>query len=318
MNPRQAACICAVLSAFLFPAADPPSGKTNDTHAAAVLFENFETVFHTTPPLLADSLVYRGGWYVWEPFGYLRVGLEALEKQAPAKLLADSDAMLVGTKDYHFPIGLGPVRSTRCYVAVLRKESTFDLSRFFREPPVASVADAPVWIWSANLGEFGERDPRPSALFATQLKRSYVVVSNDLEELLNVSGRLTSAGNDAAVLGRVREWNDVSQHQFWGYRKFRHDQIRVTGTISTGAQITPDAEALITYVDLKKKTGVLRLLSFKVDDATAKNINAGAVIPPLKPIGPRVWQTDFPLIQAGGSSESAFWVQWLFGLGVAV
>ena len=318
MDKRRARFVCAILSGLSLMNGQAAWGKATDTHAVAVLFERFETVFSSTPNLLSEPPHNNRDGFVWQPFDYLRAGLETVQKQAPMNLLADSDAILLGSKDYHFPIGLGPVRSTRCYIAVLKKQSTFQLSRYFTRSPIAFVDDEPVWTWSAKLGEFGEEDPRSSALFATQLMHSYIVVSNDLEELLGLSARLASVGDDSSVLAGIRELNDASQHEFWGYRKFRHDQFQVNGRISTGVRITPDAEALITYVDLKKQTGVLRLLSYKADDATAVNINANGNVPPLKPIEPKIWETNFPLAEVGPFHESAFWVQWLFGLGVVV
>lgn len=317
MNWGQRMCLCIVLLAWF---GDQASAGTNQTHAAAVLFEEFETVFHTTPALMSDSSVQSGGWYVSKPFGYLLVGLEAVEKQLPVKVLEDSEAILVGTKDYRLPIGLGSIRSTRCYIIVLRKDITFKLSRYFKKVEVASAAGgAPVWNWSADLEEFGDADPRPSGLFATQIAQSYMLVSNDLEELLNVSVTLASVNNDARVFAGIREWNDVTQHEFWGYRRYKHDKPRTAMDRLFGTdQITPQAEALILYVDLKKQSGVLRLRSTSPDDATAGNINESRTITPLKPAGPQVWEAVFPLAEVGPFPESAGWVLWLFGWGVLV
>jgi hypothetical protein len=295
------------------------SAGTNQTHAAAVLLENYETVFHATPALMSDSRVDSSGWYVWEPFGYWRAGLEAIEKQLPVRVLADSEAILVGSKDFLLPNGLGRIRSTRCYIMVLRKGSALDFSRYFKKPPVASAGRAPIWNWSAELEEFGEADPRSSSLYATQIAQSYILVSNNLEELENVSGRLTSANNDAAVLAGIREWNDLSQHEFWGYRRYKHGKPRASIDRLAGTDlITPQAEAIVLYVDMRKRTGVLRLFSSSPDDATAGNINASRSITPLKPVGPKVWETVFPLAEVGPFPDSAGWVLWLFGWGVVV
>jgi len=68
--------------------------------------------------------------------------------------------------------------------------------------------------------------------------------------------------------------NDVKQQRLWGYRKYRHGAIpdalkRFEGT----DRVTPAAQALIVYVDVKKRAGVLRLLSTNADDTTANQIN---------------------------------------------
>lgn len=143
--------------------------------------------------------------------------------------------------------------------------------------------------------------------------------SNSLKELQNVSRKLTSTNNDAAILAGVNEWNDVSQHEFWGYRRYNHSKPRTPLDRLFGTdQITLQAEAVILYVDLKKQSGALRLLSSSPDDATASNINATRRITPLKPAGPKVWETVFPLSDVRPFPESAFWVLWLFGWGVLV
>lgn len=316
MNWGQGMCLCIV---FLASFGGLASAGTNQTHTAAVLFENFETVFHATPGVLADSLADQGGWYAWEPFSYVRAGLEKVGKEMPAKILADSEAILVGSKDFLPPSGLGSVRSTRCYVVVLRKGSGLQLSTYFKNSSVESLTGAPIWHWSADLGEFGEGDPRSSSLYATQIEQSYILVSNDLEELRNISRRLTSANDDARVFAGIHEWNDVIQHEFWGYRKYRHGKPRAIDRLFGGTgQITAQAEAVILYVDMKKQTGVLRLFSSSADDATARNINATGMITPLKPVGPKVWETVFPLAEVGPFPDSAGWVLWLFGWGVLV
>jgi hypothetical protein len=316
MNRGQRACLFIVFLALFENGA---SAETNQTHAAAVLFENFETVFHTTPALISDSRGDVAAPFTEQPFSYLRIGLEAIDKHLPAKVLAESEAVLIGTKDYHAPIGLGSVRSTRCYIIVLQRDSAFELSRYFRKVEVASAEGAPVWNWSADLEEFGESDPRPSGLFAAQIAQSYILVSNDLDELLYDSVRLMSVDNDARVFSGIREWNDVSQHEFWGYRRYKHDRPRTGMDRLFGTdQITSQAEAAILYVDLKKGSGVIHLLSSSADDATASKINATGRITPLKPAGEKVWETVFPLAEVGPFPESAVWVMWLFGWGVVV
>jgi len=82
-----------------------------------------------------------------------------------------------------------------------------------------------------------------------------------LKELESVSKELVLAGNDTHIFEGIQEWNDVKQHDFWGYRKYRHGAIpdalkRFEGT----DRVTPAAQASC-YVDVKKRAGVLRLLS---------------------------------------------------------
>jgi hypothetical protein len=257
--------------------------------------------------------------YVWEPFDYLRAGLGALEKKLPAAVLAESETILVGSKDFLPPSGLGRMESTRCYLIVLRKGRVHDFSRFFKKAS-AMAPGPPVWRWSADLGEFGDRDARSSSLYATQIVQSYILVSNSLEELKGVSAQLSSSDNDARVIQGIHEWNAFNAREFWGYRQFKHGEPRATDRVFFGNSdpIGAEADALILYVDVKKQTGLLRLVSSTSDDTTAKNINATRRITPLKRMVPKVWEAVFPLDEVGQFPESASWVLWLFGCGVLV
>jgi len=304
--------------ALLFHLGAPPSTTNNETRAAAVLFERFETVFHTSPALLSAPSADGSVDFMGEPFAYLLLGLDKAGVQARKSVLADASAVLLGTKDYLPPNGLGRTVSTRCYAVVLRQGNSIEISRYVDKSTLLSTTGPQIWKWSASLGEFGERDPRPSSVYATQIGHTFILVSNNLEELKNASEQLTALHNGPAVTG-IREWDDVSHHEFWGYRKYRHDQPPAASTTFAGTKgIKPDAEALILYVDHKRNSGILRLLGSKVDDGTAKSLTAEMTMPPLKPVGPGVWANIFPLADAGPYSETPFQIMWLFGLGVAV
>lgn len=320
VNWRQTMYISLIfLFGLLFHTGQPASVGPNETNAVAVLFKSFETVFRTTPAVLSDSPMEKDVGIAWEPFSYLQVALEATGKRMYPTIVNNSEAVLLGTKDYLPPNGLGRVISTRCYISVMREGNTVDLSRYFNTPPVSSANGASVWNWTVNLGELGERDSRPSLLYITQIANKYILVSNNLEELEKVMGGLISSEKSTMPTG-IREWDDVRRHEFWGYRKYRGSQSRSVDTTSAGTRgIKSDAEALILYVDIKHRTGVLRFLGSKVDDASVKSINAMRKIPPLQSVGPGKWETIFPLTaDVGPFPESAFTVLWLFGLGVVV
>jgi hypothetical protein len=233
-------------------------------------------------------------------------------------LLESAQTVLVGAKDYHLPLGFGSLQSTRCYVVVLRRDSRFRLSKYVKKAAYGEAAEgAPLWNWYANLQEFGEKDPRPSILFATQLADSYVVVCNKLEEM-GLSVQLAATSDDERVLGGIAEWNKVKEHEFWGYRKYRHEVTpeAISRFIGTDG-VTPAAQALIVYLDLRRQTGTLRLLSSTPDDWTAKNINSRNWLPKLEPAGDCAWDSVFPLgtEQFGDTANSLL---WLFGWGVIV
>jgi hypothetical protein len=317
MNWRYLTCIAVVLLAN-WTLESATVAETNETHAAAALFQDSETVFRTASNLLSDSANGGGEAFVTEPFNYLTAGLGAIQGRARADITENSEAVLLGAKDFQPPLGLGRVRSTWCYIVVLRSGNSLDLSKYFEKVEAAqAAAGAPVWHWSAKLQEFGEDDPRLSSLFAAEIGQSYVLVSNNLQELLIISRHLASADGDESVLAEIRDWNDVKQHELWGYRKYRADSLAGFSRIIGTAGVTSAAKALIVFVDLKKHMCVLRLRSSRGEDPTPKNISATYSIPPLKSIGPGLWEAAFPLSEAGqlGTANS---VLWLFGWGVVV
>lgn len=290
------------------------------THAAAVLFKNFETVFHTVPDFRSGSLFDGPSELTTRPFEYLAAGLDAAHANLSVVVMQNGRAVLVGTKRYRVPLGLGAVRSTRCYVVVLAKGSELKLSRYFNQIEVARVVtNAPVWHWQAKLQEFGEDDTRASTLFATQIANSYVVVSNDLQELLKISMALESGDKyDAQILQGIRQWQEMKQHRFWGYRKYEHAAGSGLDRIYGLGGVARSADALSVYVETERRRIILVLFSSDAKDPTAANINKTYSIPPLKSVGSGVWEADLPLTHGGSASDDAEGILWLFGWGVVV
>jgi len=313
-----------ILLACLLCSCDRSAADTNrESRAAAALFGDFETVFYSKPHLLSSSDTYDQLSKLETsnlrfPFSYLQGALDALAGQFPTDTLASSEAVLVGAKDFQPPKGLGPVRSQRCYVVVLGKRGAPDLRKTFNYDPVASAAGAPVWNWGAKLGEFGEGDLRTSSLYAVVVANSYLLVSNNLAELQSVADKLASVTDDSSrTLSGIRQWESVSRHEFWGYRRYRH--TGVADRMAAGmADVTPSAEALIFFLDSNKKS-VLRLLAS--DDRTAEKMNAGISKagvgwPPLKASGARAWETAISFSGDEQSAERTFIVVGLFGFPV--
>jgi hypothetical protein len=95
--------------------------------AALSLSEQFESVLFSKPQFVSEwdtnnSLPKDPAKNLRYPFAYLWLALDSLPTPAASKLLANTDAILVGAKDFRTPHGIGAVRSTRCYVATLRAE----------------------------------------------------------------------------------------------------------------------------------------------------------------------------------------------------
>jgi hypothetical protein len=313
-----------VVLAFLFLGCRRGTTEVNhELRAASVLFGQFETVFYANVDLLSSSGAYErvakdDADNLRSPFGLLEEGLNVLGPNTSQEILSSSEAVLVGAKDFRAPSGLGPVRSQRCDVSILKgtilKRNEFDLHKYFHQPPAASVAGAPVWNWSAKLGEFGEEDPdRPSSFYAAQIAGSYLLVSNNLEDLQATAKGLVSSENPEISLAGIRDWELVRQHKVWGYRRYRHSEVGVVDQVAAGMSVvTPDAkalvsvvtpatEALIFFADFEKKDSVLRLLSSDTNGDTAAKMSSGPYLPPLKFQARGVWETRIPL---AGNEES--------------
>jgi hypothetical protein len=123
---------------------------------------------------------------------------------------------------------------------------------------------------------------------------------------------------DSRTLSEIREWKSVSQHEVWGYRRYRHTGI--ADPMAAGvADVTSSAEALIFLLNSDKKAGVLRLLAS--DDSTAEKMNAGmakarVAWTPLKPSGAGAWETTIPFSGDEQSADRTFVVVGLFGFPV--
>lgn len=273
--------------------------KTNEPRVAAALFEQFETVAYSKATLLSDS---RGYYRLPEqvrnplrlPFYLFLSGLDSLGSQARAEVLGSANAVLVGAKDFRPPEGLGPVHSQNCYVVALRRRSAFDLGKYFRQASVASAAGAPVWNWSAKVGEFGEHAPRPTSFYAAQIGQSYLLVSNNLEELKAIAGRLASPNPDTRILGEIRDWGIVSEHEVWGYRRYRHADV-IDRTAAGMAYVTPEAQALIFMFDREKNSFTLRLFCVPGQERTTANINATGLFGRLHWLSEGVSERTVPL-----------------------
>lgn len=286
--------------------------QQDESKTAVALFQQFETVFYTKTALLHEARVQD---FVHVPFALLLSGLEKLHAGESKRVLDHSSAILVGTKNYQLPNGLGIVRSTFCYIVILRAYS--DIAAYFSQP-VASTVGIPVWNWTADLDEFGENEPKPSSLYVSEVDHFYLVVSNDLQEIESVVDRLVSPSREAArFLATIPEWPEMSQRSFWGYRRYRHDRINSRDAAGMH-NVTPAARSLYLYSDQPQRAGVLRLRSATQDDTTADKINSAHMIPPLKLIGPGLWQSVFPLDFENKDPDPVFAVAWLFGFGQVI
>jgi hypothetical protein len=311
--------ITVILIAFLSSGCTKSAANTTEQQrGASTLFNHFETVFYAKADLLSDSGGYKrlsqqDANALRIPFTDLLQGLNLLDKQASAKILNSADAALVGAKDFRGPggppPGLGDVQSRFCYVLVLGTRSTFDLSKVASKAGVVFSAEDGAWEWSAPPTE---GHPKAYTFYATQA-HSYVLISNDPNDLHAISAKLSASGT-APDLSSIRDWETISQHEMWGYRRYRHDEANkaAAGT----SEVMPDAQALTFFADPNQKTGVLRL--FSPTAATADKMNRTRMLSPFNAAGTGVWETTIPLTGDQRTSERMFAAMSWFGFGVYV
>ena len=287
----------------------------NTNQPAAVLFDQFDSVFYVKAGLLVGSGGYKQlpghiAGTLRIPFGDLLGGLNALGQQVPNEILNNADAVLVGAKDFRPPAGLGGVQSQFCYVVLFRNRSVFDLRKLAKKPGPISSAGGAVWKWVAKPTE-GQHGPQ--TFYATQIAHSYLLISDDLGSLQLMVVRLSSTDDGTSTLRKIPNWERLSQHDVWGYRRYQQTGIKYRDAAGM-TDVTPTAEALSFFVDLEKKVGLLRLLAS--DDTTAKKINSAAKLPSLKPVSQGVWEASIPLFDNEASSEQMLAIMWLYGFGL--
>jgi hypothetical protein len=311
-----------MLVAFLLPgcARKGTANAADQQRAASVMLDQFETVFYANGDLLSGSGGYKGlsqqdANELRAPFWHLMQGLDALGKPASNEMLGSIGAALVGAKDFRGPTGpwphLGAVQSEFCNVIVLRSGNTFDLGKVVSESAAVSAAEASIWKWSA-AGTEGH--PEPHQFYATQVAGSYVLISNNLDDLQQVSAKL-SPNDNALNLSGIRDWESISQHEVWGYRTYRHSQGENNNAAGT-VDVTPDAQALAFFFDPKQKAGVLRL--FSPTAGTADKMNGTNLLSPFKTTASGAWETMILLTGDQKSSEQMFVVMSWFGFGAYI
>lgn len=297
--------------------------KANNSRAAYALFDEFETVFFAKAEAVSGSGHYSqlstmGAGTIRQPFWFLMSALDSLGQDAKTRLIDSADAFLVGAKDFRSPSGLGPVRSQNCYVVVLRNPSSFELKQYFRGAPKIRVGESQVWNWSAYLGEFGELDKKPSSLYATQIGKSYVMLSNKLEDLEIAAKQLAAGDHAAQGISKLKDWELVQQYEVWGYRRYRHENL-VDRTAAGMSHITNGAQALLFTFDWKQNKFRIRLHCVPGEESTPSKINSLAIFGRLKALGGGVWEKVLPIV--GGEEdtlERLASVMDLLGFGVYV
>lgn len=268
----HALCRASLALAVLWSvSAGAMAAGNEESRDAAALFGEYETVFYTNTDLSSRFSSFKGlsrqtAGALSVPFGDLIYGLDSLDPYASADMLAKSEAVLMGGKGFIPPEGEGEAQVLHfCYIVDFGTKGRPDFRRYAAKAHKASVTGEPVWSWQVHSPEPRGQDV---AYYAAQVGDSYLLVSNDLGELPAITKKLTSSDDASTTLSGIRDWVILSQHEYWGYRRVRHDGVvekdaaRLEFTIP-GAQT---AETVIMFADIKKKSATVRVLGVHANE----------------------------------------------------
>lgn len=317
MSLKHHLVVLTFLLGLAFSPTTPAMIQSNNDRASAALFDHFETVFSANADLLSGTASYGGltrqdANSLRVPFAYLIGALNSLGTKAPSDILGNAARVMVGVRNFKAPKGLGSVRSEFCYIIVLRDPSRTDLKRYFGSPPAPAQGGGSVWTWSANLGEYGEDDRRPSSLNAAQLAE-YVLIANNGAGLDAVAQSIARTQRAPDHRSHTHQQDLIGEKEFWGYRQYEHGHV--SNKVAAGLEeIAPTTQALLLYVDFPAQAAVLRFYSSSVDDPTPRRFDA--LLPPFKFLGDKAWETTITLNGGQPAYDQMFTVMGLFGFAI--
>ena len=303
----------AVLTSLLAGLPRPTSAlSTDETKAIATVFSRFETVLFVTgrvaaerpdPEHLAAVDAVRG------PVAFAHDALDLAASGAAGRVLASSASVVVGAKDFRAPggrRGLGGVRSTMCFVFVLRPEARIDPGALLRTTS-RTGGQVPLWNWH---GPRGEGDPEVVSVFAASASTSYFVLGNNRDEVVALVRALKAEG-EIPLPSPLKEAG-VGDQTAWAYRAFRHAQANPMAAGTT--DIAPSTKALVV---VPAGTALYMRLLGTPDDTTAKRLNEQALFAPFTEEAPGIWQTAVPVLANNeATARGLLGVLSLLGFGI--
>jgi hypothetical protein len=278
------------------------SDSEHEASVASVLYNEFETVVFTRFDKLdprrilnlrnkvsgenASTLLY--------PFEYALEALSGQRNGAGDKLLDDSEAVLVGAKDFRL---LGGTKepphalSTACYVFVFGERKQ-ELHRFLGGNAPQNVDGLPVWSWQAYMNFNGPLDNSPVTIFASTIDDSYLLLSNNLDELKRVAAGLATSGTESQTIKKLPDWPRLSKSEEWAIR--RNTGIRSPDNGFSFFETFTNVQALIYSVDLTGGNSMFKIISNDKRDAERFNgleraQPMASTWPPLRPCGNGAW-----------------------------
>lgn len=287
----------------------------------SLLAAEFETVVYADAGLLARDKTNRHklpddqSELVERPFATLIAGLDRLSPAALESILTRTQEVFAGAKDFRPPAGLGIVHSTNCFVFVLAPHNTFNIEEYFHQGPTRHTEALPVWSWEADIREFGDDDGRASVFYVTQIGHSFLLISNDLDELQKMAHGVSSSDTQRIALEDMPDWESLSKYQFWEYRKYRHFGV-IDSVASDMRNVAPDARVIILVVDTRAKSGFLQVsgdssnAAAKLSEEMKESLQPW---PPLKQAGEHTWKTDLSFPGGTESFGRVYTLEGMFG-----
>jgi hypothetical protein len=263
MNSLRLLRIVLGLLVLLISVGTEAMAETKDEpRAVAALFSQYETVFYTNTDLSSAFSSFKGlsrqtAGAFSIPFGDLIYGLDLLDPHASADMLAKSEAVLMGGKGFIPAEGEGAAQVSHfCYIVNFGTKGRPNFRKYAAKAHEASMTGEPVWSWQVH-----SPDPRGQNVtyYAAQIGDSYLLVSNDLGELQAIAKKLTSSDDASTTLSGIRDWEILSQHEYWGYRRVRHDGVVEKDATRLEFSML-GAETAIMFADIKGKTATVRVL----------------------------------------------------------
>jgi hypothetical protein len=303
--------------------------KSNSEHeasAASVLYNRFETVFftrfHKLDPRkllnVRNKVSGENASTLLNPFEYALGAVNGQRIGAADKLLDDSEAVLVGAKDFRYLGGKKEpwhALSTSCYVFVFGERKQ-ELHRFLGENAPLNVDGLPVWSWQAQMGRSGPLDGSPVTVFASKIGDTYLLLSNNLGELKQVAAGLAARGTETERSEKLPDWPRLSKSEEWAV--WRNTGIRGPDDEFPFFETFTNVQEFIYTVDLRGGTSMFKLISNDKRDAERfdgleRQQPMASTWPSLQPCGDGAWCGELRLSKEQKTEDTLISILGYFG-----
>jgi hypothetical protein len=306
-----------VFSSVLFSCLVSQAQTTSSTaRAASVLSSRFETIVYTDARFLlnfeADSTREESLNALRLPYIQFSAGLRTLSATAETEITSHYTSVLVGSKDFRSPEGVGVVTSHQCYVAV-NDGPQVSVDRVFTPATSTSIDGTRAWTWTMPPYEGYSAT---TTFYAAQVGSSYLVMANTREDFLAIAAALASAPNRKLASVNILDWNNMNNHEYWAYRS-----IRRTGVLDPEAaalnHVNPELQAMSFYADISRRTSKLRVWSLDVSQKGIPKVLPDSEYGQFTVESDGVWAAPLSLTQDRRGLEAVTKLFFCLGHGIA-